>query len=615
MLLVAIIGWSASPGVHAEKVEIRSWELRIRSNAKPSPKATTLWFEDFESGFPGSMTTYKIGSQESQGWVAYSQSDGFGGGPMGTESAAHDDDNVSSDSCDDWIVSPAIDIPADAPAYLTFYHGTQFATSYTWYRGIWISTGSGDPSDGDFVEFADLSDSASNDAWTKLEFDLSAYAGQTVYIAFRYIGDYSDEWYLDSLMVWVQTALDNDLAVSIVEPGGSVSFGSSITPTALVKNVGNNDASDVTVVFNLYDHSASLVYSDTQTVSSLAAGDSAVLTFSEYTPASVGPYLAEVYHAWAADEDNANDTARLRFGVIQYSYTAYPASSSPTVDGVLDDEAWQGVDSLDISDFLGYSGDSADALGSAWMLAVHNFDTLFLAFVVPADQTQDQYDQMSWVFDDNNDDQWPATDTTEGANAVLPSIWYYAWFNQSGWSGWQSLSSNPPYAMDYSAGYLVVEVAVPIVHDPAEDVGPWTLFSEVTQGVSDTVGFFVYYIDEAATAQLAWWPQDVSTWYEPAQYAGLVLAGEMGAAESPRTTAAQLRVLGVHRPVISLNLPHPAEVKVSVYDASGRLVKALLDGRAEAGLHRLSVGQLKPGVYSVLARVGGKAYRVKFVAE
>ncbi len=599
---------------------IGSWGLRPQglatgarsSSQRPTAhflaKDTVLWLEDFEGGFPGSMTTYKLGDQSSEGWQEYTSSSNwssFGAGPMGNISTGHDDDEAS---CDDWIVSPAMEVPPNSRAYLSFYYGTKWG-DWAEYRGIWVSTGSGDPSDGDFVEFANLTDSISNDAWTKLEFDLSAYAGQTVYIAFRYQGNFADEFYLDSIAVrW--EAVHTDLAAELLEPSSPYPVGSSVTPSASLKNLGDENAGGVLTVFNIYDPSGALVYSDTQTVD-VAPGDSVALSFSDFAFPSIGPYIAEVYHAWTNDTNPGNDTSRASVGAIRYSYTAYATASSPTIDGTLDDPAWQEADTLDISDFLGYV-DEPDTLGTALVLAVHNFDTLFLGIVASAASTNSS---LGLTFDDNDDGQWPATDTTEGHNLITPLRWDYKYMTQGGGGSWTTLDPSPPFAVSYSAGQVSVEVAIPIVHDPAEDAGPWTLLSAVAQGSGDTVGFLVYYLDNGKIK--GWWPQDAEDGLgeNPAYFGDLILEGEMTAGERAGAEAPSLQVLGVRRPVISLNLPSAASVRVEVYDVSGRLVKTLLDGRAEAGLHKLSVGQLKPGVYSVLAKVGGRVYGVNFLAK
>ena len=618
-MLIALTAAASRPTPSPVKVDAPAKRATVVST-QGTPKAEViLWLEDFEGGFPGSMTAYKLGAQDSPGWREFTSSSSwasFGGGPMGTVSAGHNDDEVSSGSCDDWFVSPAIELPNSGnPIYLTFYHGTKYAPDWTEYRGVWVSTGSGDPADSEFVELADLSDSSSNDAWTELSFDLSAYAGQTVYIAFRYVGNWADEWFLDSVAVWL-TTFDNDLAVELVSPVNSVTVGESFAPQVRLKNVGTNDASGVNVYLSISDWHDNVVYSETQTVDSLASGDSVDLSFPATSFSAPGPYTFLVFHDYSADENNANDTVEAVVGAVRYIYTVYRASGSITVDGVIDSAEWAGVEPLDISDFLGIT-DSPDTPGTALLLAAHNLDTLFLAYVVYPDDAQDQYDQVSLALDDNNDGSWPAApDTTEGVLAVLPDSWAYAWIQDDySWSGWQPLSSPPPSAFSYSEGYLVAEVAIPIVHDAAEDLGPWVLYSTVSSEQDDTVGVFAYYID-SASYYYAWWPQSVpgSEWYVPSYYGDFVLSHQLSvASDKGEPEFASLRVLGLKNPSLVLQLPSSERVRVEVYDASGRAVKLLSDGRLEAGVHRFSLAGLKPGVYAALVKVGAKTLKAKFV--
>ncbi len=67
------------------------------------------------------------------------------------------------------------------------------------YSGVMISSGSGDPSDGDFVQLYESS--AALPDWTKKEIDLFPYAGEIVYIAFNYRGDFSHAWLIDAFCV------------------------------------------------------------------------------------------------------------------------------------------------------------------------------------------------------------------------------------------------------------------------------------------------------------------------------------------------------------------------------------------------------------------------------
>lgn len=102
---------------------------------------------------------------------------------------------------DGWLVTPLTAIPADGSTLLQFNQRGDY-TGDLEYHGILVSTGSGDPEVGDFVEIAQPS-TPPEDAWTTtpISVDLSAYAGQSIYIAFNYGGNCADSWWVDDVQV------------------------------------------------------------------------------------------------------------------------------------------------------------------------------------------------------------------------------------------------------------------------------------------------------------------------------------------------------------------------------------------------------------------------------
>jgi hypothetical protein len=149
--------------------------------------------EDFESAtFPP------------DGWAIY-DADGLGmiwessnfenHTPGGTLSAYH---GFASGSQDGWMVTPALTMPSDPPIVLTFWNFT-VDPSYYGKNSVAVSTGSGDPADGDFVEIWTTDIVASE--WQQVLLDLQDYAGQTVYVAFRYEGDFAHGWAVDDVYI------------------------------------------------------------------------------------------------------------------------------------------------------------------------------------------------------------------------------------------------------------------------------------------------------------------------------------------------------------------------------------------------------------------------------
>ncbi len=156
------------------------------------------------SGFSGLLSEDFSGTFPPAGWAEYQLGDpaGWIQGTPGyddTYCAYHNDDNVAT-ACDDWLVTPQISLSAKAVYELEFMQYEYFISYYD-YHGIMISTGSGDPNDGQFVELMEAVPEEAS-VWKAVEdISLAAYAGQDIYLAFRYMGDYADEWSVDNVVV------------------------------------------------------------------------------------------------------------------------------------------------------------------------------------------------------------------------------------------------------------------------------------------------------------------------------------------------------------------------------------------------------------------------------
>ncbi|MCK4596964.1 choice-of-anchor J domain-containing protein, partial [bacterium] len=134
-----------------------------------------LLFQDFSGTFPpAGWAEYQLG--DPAGWVQGTP------GYDDTYCAYHNDDNVAT-ACDDWLVTPQISLPAKATYELEFMQYEYFISYYD-YHGIMISTGSGDPNDGQFVELMEAVPEEAS-VWKAVEdIGLAAYAGQDIYLAF-----------------------------------------------------------------------------------------------------------------------------------------------------------------------------------------------------------------------------------------------------------------------------------------------------------------------------------------------------------------------------------------------------------------------------------------------
>ena len=149
--------------------------------------------EDFETD-PPSGWTFMQTETDDPGWVQTTSR-----ANSGEASFFHDDANIASESTS-WMISPAYTVSADDK--LSFFYNNNYNT-YSVESGVWISTASGDPiaNSSDFTEIFDIDANFSEDVWASHEYELSSYVGQTIYVAFKYRGDYADEIYIDDFSI------------------------------------------------------------------------------------------------------------------------------------------------------------------------------------------------------------------------------------------------------------------------------------------------------------------------------------------------------------------------------------------------------------------------------
>ncbi len=150
-----------------------------------------------------------------------------------------------SREAEDWLVTPPITLPSQT-ASLSFSQKQANETDYSGEYAIKLSTSS----QTDIASFTTLELYGETDfttEYTKKEIDLSAYKGQTVYIAFVRISDLGDEWYVDSVKVdgtsGTATAPVADFSANQTEicAGASVNFtdASTGTPTSWLWDFGD----------------------------------------------------------------------------------------------------------------------------------------------------------------------------------------------------------------------------------------------------------------------------------------------------------------------------------------------------------------------------------------
>ena len=263
------------------------------------PEEITLpWFEDFETiHFPPiGWTEYYTATTH---WEQYDRTWAY----SGTRFAAHNYDYEHwGGAPDSWLITPQIELPADGEYKLEFY---SYIGSPNYYPDgaseIFISTGGNNPATGDFQFVKKLSGNEIAFLWQKLELSLADYAGESIYIAFRYTGNGAHMWYIDDVHVFEY--LPSDGAVPELYGNINPMVNEPFVYRAFVENVGASTMSNYTV--KLIDQNNNELATNTAGASVLPGAKQEILLY--YTPSTTGVIALRAVLEWEEDANPDND--------------------------------------------------------------------------------------------------------------------------------------------------------------------------------------------------------------------------------------------------------------------------------------------------------------------
>ncbi|MEN6445494.1 MAG: choice-of-anchor J domain-containing protein [Candidatus Cloacimonas sp.] len=159
---------------------------------------TFPWTENFEHS--GAMPTgWTIGNVDNDAttWAIYGPTTTYSHSP--SYSVRH---NFSAETADPgqngWLITPAIQLPSTGAGALTFWSRNPYAP-YTVYNGVLVNTDPS-PTNPNWVEIW-AQDDLTTTAWAQKTVNLSDYAGNIIYIAFKYTGYDANAWYIDDVTV------------------------------------------------------------------------------------------------------------------------------------------------------------------------------------------------------------------------------------------------------------------------------------------------------------------------------------------------------------------------------------------------------------------------------
>ncbi len=107
-----------------------------------------------------------------------------------------------------WLRTPLLALGSGA--VLRFWENVDWASSYV-EHSLWVCSTSCTTPPTNYTQVATFPNPV-EDTWVERTVDLAAYAGQSVYLAYRYYGRNADSWYIDDVRVTAAGAWDGALA-------------------------------------------------------------------------------------------------------------------------------------------------------------------------------------------------------------------------------------------------------------------------------------------------------------------------------------------------------------------------------------------------------------------
>ncbi|MDR1341021.1 MAG: choice-of-anchor J domain-containing protein, partial [Prevotellaceae bacterium] len=208
-------------------------------------------------------------------------------------------------AADDWLVSPQLYIPGDAVYLLSFWSVDQLDNAHG-INSLHISKGSPDPESGDFVKVMDIPTDLSD--WEIFHRTLNDFAGENIYLAFRYEGRQARRWYVEDLSI-VRLFSSDAGVTEISRPVSDARLTGSETVTVKVKNFGSQALSNVQVRFEINGNPVAA-----ETIQgSIASQEEVSYTFTaKANLQDVRTYTIKAYTVLSGEENASNDTTTIQ---------------------------------------------------------------------------------------------------------------------------------------------------------------------------------------------------------------------------------------------------------------------------------------------------------------
>ena len=300
-------------GANGWRSRIRTKPVSVKTVSAPvkklNPKAWHLQ-EGFEGVFPpAGWTTVDVAGASYQ-WQQSTSSV-----HTGSYSAFINYD--CSGYSEDWLITPQIAIQSNDSIYFWMdCYDFGWSPDDTYLK---VSTTDNQPASFTTTLWHIWEGGGYVDGWTQYAVDLSAYAGQSVYLAFQHTDVCGDGIFIDDVSVGHEYIPGpHDAGVASIDTPATVIVPPSVefSPSFTIKNFGTTKEGPFTSSYNIYDSTGALVWNYDAAFGDSIAPDSSiqfVMSGSPFTPSPYMKYQAVTYTSLAGDLYPANDTLKFNF--------------------------------------------------------------------------------------------------------------------------------------------------------------------------------------------------------------------------------------------------------------------------------------------------------------
>ncbi len=229
--------------------EGESLPVSVNVNVNSAAIVNFPWFEGFEGiSFPPANWTILDNDGDGFFWEQYIET---GAAHTGSKCAASASfiNNIGVLTPDNWLITPAIQLPstdANDYMYLRYFVAAQDPSWPQEHYAVMISN-----TDTQLSSFTNIfNETLSSGNWIERTVNLSAYEGQTIYIAFRHY-NVTDMFYIKLDDVWVgNTTSESDLTVSLTGNRLNANYPNPFNPETSINFTVANEGLVSIEIFN-----------------------------------------------------------------------------------------------------------------------------------------------------------------------------------------------------------------------------------------------------------------------------------------------------------------------------------------------------------------------------